>query len=110
MTHYPLCYSFNEGTWFVYDPPSDKAGDGAFAPNRAMRPGDIADGLSNTLAAAEVKAYQPNQNRQLEFLVPFRDRLPLNRSAADAKIRHRPRRERQCPAGVFFLPGLESGR
>lgn len=60
MTHYPLCYGFNEGTWFVYDPPSDKAGDGAFAPNRAMRPGDITDGLSNTLAAAEVKAYQPN--------------------------------------------------
>ncbi len=60
MTHYPLCYGFNEGTWFVYDVASDKAGDGAFAPNRAMRPGDIGDGLSNTLAAAEVKAYQPN--------------------------------------------------
>jgi len=60
MTHYPLCYGFNEGTWFVYDPPSDQAGDGAFAPNRAMQAGSFTDGLSNTLAAAEVKAYQPN--------------------------------------------------
>jgi prepilin-type processing-associated H-X9-DG protein len=29
-------------------------------PNRAFRPGEISDGLSHTLAAAEVKAYQPN--------------------------------------------------
>lgn len=60
MTHYPLNYAFNEGTWFIYDPVSDQAGDGAFAPNRAMKPADITDGLSNTLAAAEVKAYQAN--------------------------------------------------
>lgn len=60
MTHYPLNYGFNEGTWFIYDPVSDKAGDGAFAPNRAMRPADFTDGLSNTLGAAEVKAYQAN--------------------------------------------------
>ncbi len=60
MTHYPLNYGFNEGTWFIYDPASDKAGDGAFAPNRAMRPADFTDGLSNTLGAAEVKAYQAN--------------------------------------------------
>ena len=29
-------------------------------PNRAFRPAEISDGLSNTLAAAEVKGYQPN--------------------------------------------------
>lgn len=60
MTHYPLNYGFNEGTWFIYDPPSGREGDGSFAPNRAMRTADISDGLSNTLGAAEVKAYQPN--------------------------------------------------
>ena len=50
----------NEGTWFIYDPVSDEAGDGPFAPNRAFRTGEITDGLSNTMAASEVKAYQPN--------------------------------------------------
>ncbi|MHB8902640.1 MAG: DUF1559 family PulG-like putative transporter [Thermoguttaceae bacterium] len=36
MTHYPLNYGFNEGTWFVYDAASDQGGDGAFVPNRAI--------------------------------------------------------------------------
>lgn len=60
ITHYPLNYGFNEGTWFVYDPPSGSGGDGAFVPNLAVRAADITDGLSNTLAAAEVKAFQAN--------------------------------------------------
>jgi prepilin-type N-terminal cleavage/methylation domain-containing protein len=60
LLHFPLSYNFNEGTWFIYDPVSDTAGDGAFAPNRFFRPSDITDGLSSTLAAAEGKAYQPN--------------------------------------------------
>jgi prepilin-type N-terminal cleavage/methylation domain-containing protein len=60
LTHYPLNYSFNEGTWFIYDPVSLAIGDGAFHPNRAMKAGDFTDGMSNTLAASENKAYQPN--------------------------------------------------
>lgn len=60
ITHYPLCYAFNEGTWFIYDPVSRTGGDGAFVPNKAVKPSDITDGLSNTLGMAEVKAYQPN--------------------------------------------------
>jgi prepilin-type N-terminal cleavage/methylation domain-containing protein/prepilin-type processing-associated H-X9-DG protein len=60
LTYYPLNYCLNEGTWFIYDPVSNEAGDGAFAPNRAFRTGEISDGLSNTLAASECKAYQPN--------------------------------------------------
>lgn len=60
MTHYPLSYGFNEGTWFVFDPVSQRGGDGAFVPNRAIRFSEITDGLSNTLGAAEVKAFQAN--------------------------------------------------
>jgi prepilin-type N-terminal cleavage/methylation domain-containing protein len=60
LVHYPLNYSFNEGTWFIYDPVTGEIGDGAFHPNRAFRPAELIDGLSNVLAAAETKAYQPN--------------------------------------------------
>jgi type II secretory pathway pseudopilin PulG len=60
LTHYPLNYCFNEGTWFIYDPQTGTVGDGAFGPNKAFRFADISDGLSNTLAAAETKAFQPN--------------------------------------------------
>jgi prepilin-type N-terminal cleavage/methylation domain-containing protein/prepilin-type processing-associated H-X9-DG protein len=60
IAYYPLNYCLNEGTWFIYDPASDTAGDGAFAPNRSYRAGEINDGLSNTLATSECKAYQPN--------------------------------------------------
>lgn len=60
MTHYPLNYSFNEGTWFIFDPPSGTFGDGAFAPNQAFKASAFTDGLSNTLCAAENRAYQAN--------------------------------------------------
>jgi prepilin-type N-terminal cleavage/methylation domain-containing protein/prepilin-type processing-associated H-X9-DG protein len=60
LIHYPLNYGFNEGTWFIYDPVTGNVGDGAFHPNRAFDAASILDGLSNTLAASEVKAYQPN--------------------------------------------------
>ena len=29
IVYYPLNYCLNEGTWFIYDPVSDEAGDGA---------------------------------------------------------------------------------
>lgn len=60
LTHYPLNCGFNEGTWFVYSPTTGAVGDGAFAPNQCFMPRDFTDGMSNTLAASEVKAYQPN--------------------------------------------------
>jgi prepilin-type N-terminal cleavage/methylation domain-containing protein/prepilin-type processing-associated H-X9-DG protein len=60
LTHYPLNYVFNQGTWFIYDPVSGDVGDGAFMPNRAFRAAEFTDGLSKTLAASEAKAYQTN--------------------------------------------------
>ena len=60
ITYYPLNYVFNQGTWFIYDPTTGVVGDGAFMPNHAFRAAEIKDGLSKTLAATEVKGYQPN--------------------------------------------------
>ncbi|MBI2826361.1 MAG: DUF1559 domain-containing protein [Planctomycetia bacterium] len=56
---YPANYAANFGTWKVYDPNNGSGGDGAFHPNSAYTPAHFTDGLSNTLAAAEVKAYTP---------------------------------------------------
>ena len=56
-TDYPVNYGFNCGTWRVWDNTAKTPGDGAFAPNGAFGPAAITDGMSNTLAAAEVKAF-----------------------------------------------------
>jgi prepilin-type N-terminal cleavage/methylation domain-containing protein len=56
---YPTSYGFNLGTWFVYDPISRIGGDGAFFPNSTISTADFLDGTSQTLLAAEVKAWQP---------------------------------------------------
>ena len=56
---YPLNYGFNFGVWFVWDPATGRGGNGVFHPNSKTKPASITDGLSNTLLAAEVKAYTP---------------------------------------------------
>ncbi|HTQ40054.1 MAG TPA: DUF1559 domain-containing protein [Pirellulales bacterium] len=53
---WPVNYAFNYGTWFLYDWANKIAGDGAFVVNKALGPKAFTDGLSKTLAAAEVKA------------------------------------------------------
>jgi prepilin-type N-terminal cleavage/methylation domain-containing protein/prepilin-type processing-associated H-X9-DG protein len=58
-THYPINYAVNQGTWFIYHPASGASGDGAFGVARRGRTGDFLDGMSNTVAMAEVKSYQP---------------------------------------------------
>jgi prepilin-type N-terminal cleavage/methylation domain-containing protein/prepilin-type processing-associated H-X9-DG protein len=59
LTHYPLNYGINLGTWFVYDPTAGRGGDGLVYPNSSTRMASVTDGTSNTLAFAEVKAYRP---------------------------------------------------
>lgn len=55
--HYPTSYGFCMGTWFVFDPATARSGDGSFLPNTRFNTGAITDGLSNTLMAAEVRAW-----------------------------------------------------
>lgn len=56
---YPTNYGFNQGTWHIFNPVTGTGGDGAFFPNGRMRFSGVVDGLSQTLCAAEVKAYTP---------------------------------------------------
>ncbi len=55
----PVSYGFNAGTWFVWDPTNGRIGDGVFLPNTSMALSEITDGLSNTIAACDVKTFQP---------------------------------------------------
>jgi prepilin-type N-terminal cleavage/methylation domain-containing protein len=54
---HPITYGFNLGTWFVFDPRDFRMGDGAFRVGKPTQPGQFRDGLSQTICAAEVKAY-----------------------------------------------------
>ena len=56
---YPACYAFNMGTWKVWDPNNGSIGDGSFHPNSGFTTAHFRDGTSNTLMAAEVRAYTP---------------------------------------------------
>ncbi|MDZ4683509.1 MAG: DUF1559 domain-containing protein [Planctomycetaceae bacterium] len=55
--HYPLCYTANLGTWFIFDPVTRQFGDGSFGPNSRTSARDFTDGMSNTLCFSEVKAF-----------------------------------------------------
>ena len=59
LTHYPLNYGVNHGTWFVYRRGTSNGGNGAFTPNTSIRMRDFTDGTSNTLAMMEVKGWNP---------------------------------------------------
>ena len=54
---YPTNYGFNMGTWFVFDPATNTGGAGAFYPNSNLPLSNFTDGTSNTMMAAEVKAW-----------------------------------------------------
>src|SRR5262245_4892661 len=55
--HWIINYAGNQGTWLILQKGTGTVGDGAFVPNRGFGPGGFTDGLSNTLAVSEVKAY-----------------------------------------------------
>ncbi len=57
--YWPINYALNLGTWPVLTAKATamQTGDGAFGPNRTFRSGNFTDGLSNTLAMSEVKAF-----------------------------------------------------
>lgn len=59
INHFPTTYGGNLGTWLVYDPNHDLAGEGMIVPNSKLSMSQVYDGLSNTIAFAEVKAYTP---------------------------------------------------
>jgi prepilin-type N-terminal cleavage/methylation domain-containing protein len=50
-------YGFNQGSWLIHDPVTDTPSDGAFRVNKATRHASFRDGLSNTLAVADVKSF-----------------------------------------------------
>jgi len=57
--HYPLNYTLNVGRYLIYNPVNQTDGGGAFAPNGRVRSSAFIDGLTNTMAFAEVKAFNP---------------------------------------------------
>ena len=59
LTHYPVSYGANNGTWMVWNPVTGAGGDGMFYPNSGLQQRDVKDGTSNTLAFSEVKAFTP---------------------------------------------------
>ncbi len=59
IVHYPINYVVGAGTWFQFDPPSGKSGNGAFAVNTKVRIASVSDGLSNTVGLSEAKMYTP---------------------------------------------------
>lgn len=59
MHLYPTNYGFNLGTWFVFDPATREGGEDLFYPHSQLSWGAVTDGLTQTLLAAEVPAWQP---------------------------------------------------
>ncbi len=60
LTWYPISYGFNLGTWHIYNPVTGEGSDGAFSPNTLLGFQNFnRDGLSNTLAAADIKTFTP---------------------------------------------------
>ncbi len=55
--YYLSNYAINYGTWLIYDWAKKVGGDGAFVPNKKMKPASFSDGLSKTLGLAENKGW-----------------------------------------------------
>ena len=79
---WPTNYGFNYGPWFVFDPTTGQGGDGAFFPNSRLQLSAFLDGTSNTLMAAEVRAWQPYRRNG----APPSTTIPANVSQAQAAV------------------------
>lgn len=79
---YPTTYGFNYGTWFVFNPATGRGGDGLFYPNASLSFKSAVDGTSNTLLAAEVKAWTPYQRNG----GPSQLTIPQNATQAEAVV------------------------
>jgi prepilin-type N-terminal cleavage/methylation domain-containing protein len=55
--HWMTSYAVNLGSWMVFRKSAGEPGDGAFGSTRSFKHGDFSDGLSTTLALAEIKSY-----------------------------------------------------
>ena len=79
---YPTSYGFNFGRWFVFDPATRRGGDGMFYPNSFLSFRDCLDGTSQTLFAAEVKAWTPYKRNG----GPASTAMPGNVAEAEAAV------------------------
>jgi prepilin-type N-terminal cleavage/methylation domain-containing protein/prepilin-type processing-associated H-X9-DG protein len=66
-------YGVNQGDWFVWGGFSGPQNRNAFGMNRSRRIAEFTDGTSQTLLAAEVRAYQPASNCQFITLPSVND-------------------------------------
>jgi prepilin-type N-terminal cleavage/methylation domain-containing protein len=82
--NWTLNYAVNLGTWGVLTNKSKsmQGTDGAFSPNFCYRPSDFIDGMSNTLALAEVKGYT-NRVNGASNSTTYSSPPPLPNSPAD---------------------------
>ena len=75
---YPISYAFNMGPWLVWNPETRRGGLGAFYPESWLKTSAFRDGMSKTLAVAEVRPYT-GYERNAGVTEP----LPIPSSAED---------------------------
>jgi len=78
----PTSYGFNFGRWFVYDPSTRQGGDGMFFPDSFLSFRDCIDGSSQTLIAADVKAWTPYKRNG----GPSSTTMPTTQAQAEAIV------------------------
>jgi prepilin-type N-terminal cleavage/methylation domain-containing protein/prepilin-type processing-associated H-X9-DG protein len=80
VVHWPPNYAVNASTWMIWNPLNGSGGDGAFVASRPLKMSDFLDGLSNTLAISEVKAYTSQLTKSAN---PNSANAPLPATPAD---------------------------